>query len=404
MLLKFRFYHHLFDIFSLEWFKIKKQSETGVTKMSHINKYLRNFKPYSVASHAIWSYQPNKRDNVLKLDWNESTQDPSPLVKERLLKLINDGHFFNLYPMTYNKELLTLISNYVGVPIENVQYFGSSDSLHEYIAKLYITVGDPVLILGPSYDNFRLTVEVSGGVVHFFEYSADFSFDENAFLSTIDTIKPSLVYICNPNNPTGHLHDPSFIESLLKKYPDIMFLIDEAYYEFAGDNATCAKLAPKYDNILISRTMSKAFGLANFRFGYLIADSDNIKYISTIRNPKNITTFAQVAATAVLEDIPYMKRYVNDVVEARTYFISSVNSIKGLKAYESSANFVLVKCGSHDVKESIINHLAKHQIYVRDTEQSQIVHCCFRVTIGEKDQMVVVVNALKQYFLNNEHE
>ena len=93
-----------------------------------------------------------------------------------------------------------------------------------------------------------------------------------------------------------------------------MFLVDEAYYEFSKE--TCANLVQKYENIVISRTLSKAFALANFRFGYLLASESNIKSISNIRNPKNITTFAQVAATAALSDIPYMENYVNEKVQS----------------------------------------------------------------------------------------
>jgi histidinol-phosphate aminotransferase len=369
--------------------------------MSHINKYLRNFKPYSVASHTIWSIPPEKRGEVLKLDWNESTQDPSPLVSVRLQKLIHDGHFFNLYPQTNNTELVSLLASYVGVPNDNIQYFGSSDSLHEYIAKLFITVGDPVLILGPSYDNFRLTVEVSGGVVHFFEFNSDFTFDEQGFQQAIDNVKPSLVYICNPNNPTGYLHKPSFINRLVEKYKDIMFLVDEAYYEFAGEDASCAKFAANHDNLLVSRTMSKAFGLANFRFGYLIACKENISYISTIRNPKNITTFAQVAATAVLEDIPYMKKYVAEVIKARRYFIDEINKTKVLTAYESNSNFVLIKCPDPIVKKSIISYLSQNLIFVRDTTQSPLVKSCFRVTIGKIDQMEKVVANINSFLAHD---
>lgn len=116
--------------------------------MKFPNKYLRNVKPYKLASHKIWKVQPEERTSILKLDWNESTIPPSPLVKERIYKLMEEPMFFNLYPSTLNEELLSLLSDYVGLPMENLQYFNSSDSLHEYICKVFISVGDPVVILG----------------------------------------------------------------------------------------------------------------------------------------------------------------------------------------------------------------------------------------------------------------
>jgi histidinol-phosphate aminotransferase len=367
--------------------------------MDFINKYLRNFTPYKVASHKIWSIPPEKRDSILKLDWNESTIQPSPLVKERLAKLIDEDHFFNLYPETFNAKLIQKLSDYVGLPKENVQYFASSDSLHEYIAKLFISVGDPVLILGPSYDNFRLTSEVNGGRVYFFEYGLDFSFDQEGFVSFLKQIRPSLVYICNPNNPTGNLHSRSFIESLVNSFPDVMFLIDEAYIEFAGLENSSAPLVISHDNLLVSRTMSKAFGLANFRFGYLIASKKNIDYISSIRNPKNITTFAQVAVLAVFDDIQYMENYVKSVNYAKPIFLSKINKISPfLKAYESKGNFVLVKLSTYEIKKSLLSYLEKNNIFVRDLHQSESVRTCIRITIGLEPQMEQVVSCISNFF------
>ncbi len=367
--------------------------------MDYINKYLRNFKPYKLASHEIWSVSAKQRDKVLKLDWNESTLPPSPNVLVKIRALLDDPNFFNLYPSTYNAHLIDLLADYTKLPKENIQYFASSDSLHEYIAKLFINVGDPVLILGPSYDNFRLTCQVNGGNIFFYEYNADFSFNEEGFEQFIEKINPSLIYICNPNNPTGYLHDIAYIKKLIEKFSNTMFLLDEAYIEFAGDNASCAGLVVDHENLLVSRTMSKAFALANFRFGYLLAHVKNINYISTIRNPKNITTFAQVAAEAVLDDVEYMRNYVSVVIEAREYFISSIKKkLTKLHPYSSRGNFVLIKCTSYDEKEKIVEFLKTFNIYVRDVNQSPLVKECFRVSIGTKQQMERVLKSLESYY------
>ena len=369
--------------------------------MNYVNKYLRNFKPYKVASHKIWSVPPKERPQILKLDWNESTQDPTPLVKEKIQLLLGDGHFFNLYPATCNDELLLLLSKYTGMPIDNIQYFGSSDSLHEYISKLFISVGDPVVLIWPSYDNFRLTAEVNGAVVHYFNFEPDFTFNECEFKDFISRHNASLVYICNPNNPTGYLHSPSFIESLLSEFPETMFLVDEAYFEFTNNKTTCCYLVSKYENLLVSRTMSKAFGIANFRFGYLISSKKNIDYISTIRNPKNITTFAQIAAMAVLEDVPYMERYVSEVKKTREFFVKELNKKGKIKCFDSEGNFVIMKFSSYDEKMNCFNFLSKRNIFVRNIDQDPIVHDCLRITIGTFEQMSIVLGVLDEFFKNN---
>lgn len=365
--------------------------------MSYINKYLRNFKPYKVASHKVWQVDAEKRKDILKLDWNEATIQPSPKVRERVSKLL-ETDFLNLYPATYNEELHCLLAEYAELPKKNVQYFASSDSLHEYISKMYITVGDPALILWPSYDNFRLTAQVAGAHVMFFELNNDFTFNAEQFETKIERKDPSLVYICNPNNPTGLVLEKHYIKYLLDKFPTTMFLIDEAYVEFSPDK-TCKDLVLDYDNLLISRTMSKAFGLANIRFGYLLASAENIQYISSIRNPKNITTFAQEAVIGALSDVAYMRNYVKQINESRKEFIRSINLECGNKfhAFESNANFVLIRCEDQLTKSEILNYLERNNVFIRNINQSESVKDCVRITIGTKKQMEYVISLFKSY-------
>lgn len=367
--------------------------------MNYINRYLRNFEPYRVASHKIWAVDEKSRSSILKLDWNESTIEPSPKVKERLKKLI-ETDFLNYYPATYNCELYQKLSDYTELPIENIQYFASSDSLHEYIAKMFITVGDPVLIMWPSYDNFRLTAQVAGANLMFFEMDTDFCLDREKFKNEILDKEPSLVYICNPNNPTGQFIEKEYIEELLVQFPQTMFLIDEAYIEFSG--GSCKNLVKHYDNILISRTMSKAFALANVRFGYLLASEKNIKYISSIRNPKNITTFTQEAVIGVLSDINYMKSYVSEVKKAKKMFINYMNNNFSdmIKIFPSEANFVLIRCINLDVKKQIIDYFENNDIFIRNVSQSKSVEQCLRITVGTSEQMEIVQKEFRNLFKN----
>lgn len=360
------------------------------------NKYLRNIKPYKLASHAIWSVEPKDQENVLKLDWNEATIPPSPLVRQRIEELLMQPDFFHLYPMTHNEELIKLLANYVGLPEENVQYFASSDALHEYICKVFIGVGDPVMILGPSYDNFRLTCQANGADVFFSEFNADFTFDPVRFENDIIAKEPAVVYICNPNNPTGYRHSVAYLESLLQKFPDTLFLVDEAYYEFS--KVTAKDLVLKYDNILISRTMSKAFALANFRFGYLIASKENVQFVNRIRNPKNISTITQTAAKAALEDKEYMWAYVREVEEGKRWFVLEMNKLPHMHVFDSFGNFVLVQLASYDKKVALIQYLAQHTVFVRDTMQSPIVQNCFRITCGTLEQMKQVASVINSFY------
>ena len=366
-------------------------------KNRFINHFLCKIKPYKVASHKIWALDKSERHKVLKLDWNEATINPSPKVKESLQALITSDSFCNLYPSTYNNKLMSLISNYVGIDKENIQYFASSDSIHEYIAKIFIGVNDKVLIQGPSYDNFRLTAQANGARVYFSEINSDFNFDPIKFKKDIKKYKPDFVYIVNPNNPVGYVHSTEYIESLLKKFKNTMFLIDEAYYEFS--KITCKDLVLKYQNILITRTMSKAFALANFRIGYLISSRQNIVDISNIRNPKNITTMTQEAAIAALSDIAYMEQYVKEVNAAKLDFVEYLKQYSDfVKTYDSYANFVILRFNDEQTRMSFYKFLEKHYIFVRILSQSEMLNTSLRITIGTSDQMNRVKKVIDEFF------
>jgi histidinol-phosphate aminotransferase len=350
-----------------------------------------------MASHKLWSVPAEERKDILKLDWNEATISPSPKVLERIKAIVLQGDFFNYYPSTYNYELHSLLSKYIELPTDNIQYFASSDSLHEYITKMYVSVGDPILILGPTYDNFRLTCEANGAVVHYSTYRNDFSFDSEKFIRDIETVKPSLVYICNPNNPTGNTHSIEYIESLLNKFSNTLFLIDEAYAEFSGVSAK--SLISSHRNILISRTMSKAFAMANFRFGYLISSKENVQAISMIRNPKNISTFTQEGVIGALMDIPYMLNYVHQVKESEKYLAGELEKLSDhLSFYTGGGNFVLIKFHSQQIKDSVCEYLENRNIFVRNLSHSSILLDCFRVTLGTKEQMIRVVSEINNFF------
>ena len=362
---------------------------------SFINDYLLDLRPYKIASQEIWSMPREIKVNALKLDWNEATIEPSSKVKQAIMDFISSEDFFRLYPSTYNDELIKLLSLYANVPRLNIQYFASSDALHEYIAKLYLSVGDKVMILQPSYDNFRSTTAANGANIFFSDMTENFKFDFEKIKRDIENETPKLVYICNPNNPSGDILTPDQIEELLNGYPKVLFLIDEAYSEFAYQ--TVNHLALKHNNILITHTMSKAFALANMRFGYLVASVDNIDAVNRIRNPKNISTISQIAVISALNNIDYMWEYVKEVNIAREWFYDRLihaDFSQKIEVFPSKANFMLIKCSDMNVKSKIFYHLRNKRIYVRQLQQCESVLNCIRITIGTQEQMERVYNEI----------
>lgn len=358
---------------------------------------ITNLQPYKVASHKIWDVSPEERSNILKLDWNEATIPPSPLVHKRIMELLEHPNFYQFYPATHSDELHERLANYAQVNKENLQYFPSSDSLHEYISTVFLGVNDTVLLLGPTYDNFRLTCEARGAKTEYFNYSELFEFDALAFENRISNLSPNLVYICNPNNPTGNIISVKIIEGLIRRFPEIMFLIDEAYFEFSGESAK--DLVTTYENLLVTRTLSKAFALANFRIGYLISSQTNIMNISKVRNPKNFTTFSQEATIAALSDVAYTMNYVNEVKFSRTRFYEFLIQLnKGIKPIKSEGNFMLMQFESEEIKSNFVQFMEEHNIFLRNLTHSPLLLNCLRITIGTEEQMKYVSNKITDFF------
>ncbi|WP_395003414.1 pyridoxal phosphate-dependent aminotransferase [uncultured Helicobacter sp.] len=358
---------------------IKTQFEDSATP--HINHHIRTLKPYIPISHKVWECA--HREDILKLDWNESTIPPSPLVTQGLYHFLDHG-FLQWYPDTHNTELYALLAKYARVDSEQIEIFGGSDCAHEYILQVFLDTGDKALIVAPTYDNFRSRAQGIGITTHFFYLTKDFMLDFDALDRAIIHHTPQMVYICNPNNPTGIVYDSVQLQNLIQTHSNTMFLIDEAYYEFCAQ--TLAPLTVTHKNLIITRTFSKAFGLASFRIGYCISHAQNIALLNKLRNPKSLSALAQVAAIHALKDESYMWAYVKEVQRAKEWFDTQIRSL-GIKTYHSAANFILIS-HTHD----LCRLLERHHIYIRDYRH--IIPNHFRITIGTHTQMQKVYKAL----------
>lgn len=362
-----------------------------------MENYLNSIKPYNVSSHDIWEMNEIEKKKCMKLDWNEASVPPSPKVCNRLKELVSNGDFYQWYPNTNNTKLILGISKYINVDQERVQVFASSDVLQEYIVRCWLRNGDRVLIVWPTYDNFRATAEFAGTEIAY-SLMKDFKVSAELIQKDIDDKRPKMVYICNPNNPTGMQTNRDIIEQIVKMNNTVLFLIDEAYAEFSGD--TVVDLTEKYENLLVSRTFSKAFALANFRIGYLVSCKKNIEIISKVRNAKSITTFSQEAAIAALEDVEYMQKYVRNVKMAREIFLEKmkVNSKKSnIYIYPSVANFLLVKLESEEMKRKFIHFMRDNYIYIRDLQQNVLSERYVRITVGTMEQMEIVADKINKF-------
>ncbi len=349
------------------------------------NKNLHRLIPYKLSSHKAWEIKDS--ENVLKLDWNEATIKPSPNVIGAIQVAIENNNL-NWYPNTNNIGLRKKIAKYVNVGLNQVQYFASSDALHEYIVQAFVEESDRILIVSPTYDNFRAVVESTGGFVQYYPLNQNFNLDFCLFSNDLNMINPKVVYLVNPNNPTGTQYRVDSIEWLIGQHEDILFIIDEAYSEFSG--ITCAKLCTQYKNLIISRTFSKAFALASFRIGFAISCKENIISLSKIRNPKNVSLLAQVAAEAALDDLKYTFKYVEEVNKAKNEFYKFLSSFGWLKVYNGEGNFLFLKFDTVSRKNELKKFLESKEIFIRDYGHLVNTKKNLRISIGTSQQMAVV--------------
>lgn len=357
------------------------------------NKFVKNLKPYTVSTHKAWEFI--NHDDVLKLDWNESTVPPTPRVRDDLAKSIENG-LMNWYPNIDNIELRTMLAEYSSVNIDQIEYFGSSDALHEYIIRAFINPGDTITMVAPTYDNFRAAAESVGAEIDFFELDKEqgFSFEFDKFEVHIEEQAPKIVYLCNPNNPTGTTYSTELLERVIRRFNDVLFIIDEAYYEFI--DVSGARLSTVYENLVVCRTFSKAFGLASFRIGYAISSPHNIEGLKKVRNPKNISSYAQLAAIAALSDVEYMQNYVKEVLLAKEFFIEQLKSVRIPVIGSEGGNFVLVDFG--DKQQDIVGFLESSKVFVRNYGHVHGMDKYTRITIGTREQMIRVFSLIKEIF------
>ena len=189
-----------------------------------------------------------------------------------------------------SKDLLDRLSEYTNTDKEFIQVYNGSDSALDHSFRILLNDGDNVIIPAPNYSQINQTITSLGGIIKYC--------DIGRLEETIkETKNLKVVYISNPNNPIGYVYD---IKPLVKKYPEIFFIVDEAYYEFSKQYSMFDS-AFRYPNVIVTRTFSKALGLASIRLGYLTSNSYIVSKLSKIKNFKEVNQIAQIAGKVVLD-------------------------------------------------------------------------------------------------------
>ena len=310
----------------------------------------------------------------LLLDFNEMTIEPSPKVKQALKEFVDSGRL-QVYP-EYG-DLDSRVAQYAQVKPSQVMVTNGSDQGIDVIFRAFVEKGDKVIIPTPSFAMFYQSAAIQGAEILEPSYKEDLSFPIKEVLDLIDS-ETRLIVLCNPNNPTGTVISMENVSKILKKAQDnnTAVLHDEAYFEFSG--ITARDLIQDFDNLFITRTLAKQFGIAAVRPGYVISQEQNIKELLKIRGPYDVNMFAKVAIDAALDDVDYAMSYIKEIMEESKPKIEEFFKENNVKYWPGAANFLLVKPAD---SQKAIEVLESEGILVRPRKGPNI-EGTVRVSIG----------------------
>ena len=353
--------------------------------------FLTGIEPYATISSRDKIIADTKKDlPPLKLDWNESTLPPSKKVKKAINNALDkDINLLNWYPELYSKNLRSGLASYCNRDMEEILVTNGSDDALELICKVFLDPGDHVVVPYPTYTHFITYVQSRGAVLKKVESPDPFKPDISSILSNV-TPMTKLIYVVNPNNPTGVLLSRKQISTICTIANHCIVVIDEAYFEFAGESII--DLIDNHPNLIVTRTFSKAWALAGLRVGYLATNVDLIEQLKKVINPKSVSVLAQVAASAALADRDYMENYVKEVKASKIILLGFLRE-HNLNVYDSTANYIMVQ---HPKLHLLLEEMEKENIYVRDRSTFKNLPGFFRITIGDHEQTAELIKRLER--------
>ncbi|HWW17057.1 MAG TPA: histidinol-phosphate transaminase [Candidatus Saccharimonadales bacterium] len=329
------------------------------------------------------------REGKVRLDFNENTAGCSPAVIHALRQI--SAQQFAMYP-EYEKGADRL-ARYFGVCSEELLLTNGGDDALRVFFDTFVDPGSSILICEPTFPMYRYYAEIFGASVEALRYGPEMEFPTSGVLAALKR-KPRVLFIANPNNPTGTLLEVSAVEKILQAARKTVVVIDEAYAEFSG--VTLVSKIGKYPHLFIARTFSKAAGLAGLRLGAVIARAESLSYLRRAMPPFPVNVAALVAAQAAVNDRATIRRHVREIQRRRQWFAKEMHDL-GVKTFPSAGNFLLANFGPDGPQ--LFQRLEREGISLR--ERSKDIGRGFaRITVGTQMEMNLLLKKIKQLGLN----
>ena len=337
------------------------------------------------------------RNNVKNMSsYSSARDDYNGLANKNLIYLdANESPFengINRYPDNKHKNLKTVISKNKNINVNQVVFGNGTDEILDLIVRVFCNPNeDKIITLPPTYGMYDVIAKTNGIENIEIPLKSDFSIDTDKILD-LKTSNIKILFLCSPNNPTGNSFEINVLDNLIKKFNGIV-VVDEAYIDFSSQKSL-TNLIDKYENLIITQTMSKAYGMAGIRLGMGISNNKIISYINKIKPPYNVNTLTENKALEELNKIDEVKKNIDLVLNQRKLLLSSLEKLDFVeKIYKSDANFLLVKVDNADLR---YNQLLDKGIIVRNRSNQPLCQNCLRITIGTKIENNSLIKTLNE--------
>jgi histidinol-phosphate aminotransferase len=321
----------------------------------------------------------------IRLDFNENTAGCSPAVIRALRRVTPKQ--LAMYP-EYESSIKDF-AHFFGVRSDELLISNGADDAIRAFFDVFVDHGARVLLCEPTFPMYRYYAEIFGAKIDSCRYDSEMRFPFDEVLVALRR-RPRLVFIANPNNPTGTLLSCTAIERLLKAATHTAMVIDEAYVEFAG--VTALPLIHRYPQLFLVRTFSKAAGLAGLRLGAIIACADSLENVRRVSPPFPVNFAALVAAKAAIRDLQTMRRYVRNVTRLREWISAELQQL-GIATFPSAGNFLLANFGPAGPR--LFQRLAAQGFLLRDRTK-EMGPGFVRITVGTDREMESLIKAIRR--------
>ena len=343
----------------------------------------------------IKSYKGIMNDEFgIRVNGNESYKN---ITKDELNEIIEEVKKinFNRYPDNDSIDIRKAYANVIGVSEENIIAGNGSDEMISLIIDTQITKRKTVLTINPDFSMYDFYTSLNDGIIKKYNTEKDGEFSVSKFITYGKKVEPKVIIFSNPNNPTGNVISNEDICYILESFKDTLVIVDEAYYEFYGQSMI--QYIEKYKNLVVTRTLSKAWGLAALRVGFLIANKELIEELNKSKVPYNLNTFSQIVACNVLKHPEKILKNVEEIVYERERLYKSLKNIEEISNnkvifYKSKANFIF---GRSIMKDDIKKILDDKGILIRYFNDDS-----FRITVGSALENDLVVNIIEKAVLD----